>query len=487
MKSVPSQRIRNLNQAPVNPYGKYTLYWMTSYRRLSWNFSLDRAIEWANELKKPLLIFEALRAGHPWACNRFHQFIIQGMQNTENQLRVSSVRYYPYVEPRQNTGQGLLKAFSKNAAVVITDDFPAFFIPNMLKKASTIVTVKMEAIDSNGLFPIRATDRLFETAYSFRRLLQKQLPPHLLQIPEKNPFSRLQIKKKASVPQTVLKKWPPTELRTILSSEAFAAFPIDHRIAPVGLIGGFKSAQQKLREFLKEKLSRYSTDRNDVMKKSSSGLSPYLHFGHISSHQIFHELMDFENWRPDQLSEKCDGRRSGWWSVSENAEAFLDQLITWRELGFNRCTLQKNYDQYRTLPSWARETLDKHALDPRPYRYTLSQFEKAQTHDPLWNATQTQLMKEGTIHNYLRMLWGKKILEWSVTPQKALKIMIELNNKYALDGRDPNSYSGISWVLGRFDRAWGPERSILGKVRYMSSESTRRKMRVDQYLQKYAS
>jgi deoxyribodipyrimidine photo-lyase len=171
--------------------------------------------------------------------------------------------------------------------------------------------------------------------------------------------------------------------------------------------------------------------------------------------------------------------------MSESAEEFLDQLITWRELGFNFCFHREDYDQYESLPEWARKTLKKHSRDRRPFLYTMKEFDAAQTHDPLWNAAQRQLLVEGRIHNYLRMLWGKKILEWSRTPQEALAIMIELNNKYAHDGRDPNAYSGIFWVLGRYDRPWGPEREVFGTVRYMSSENTARKLRVKEYLKKY--
>jgi len=150
------------------------------------------------------------------------------------------------------------------------------------------------------------------------------------------------------------------------------------------------------------------------------------------------------------------------------------------------CHLRSDYDQYDSLPPWARQTLQEHAGDRRSHLYSLDQFEAAVTHDPLWNAAQRQLVQEGRMHNYLRMLWGKKILEWTPQPQEALAILIELNNKYALDGRDPNSYSGIFWCLGRYDRAWGPERPVYGKVRYMSSENTARKVRVQAYLERYA-
>jgi deoxyribodipyrimidine photo-lyase len=190
-------------------------------------------------------------------------------------------------------------------------------------------------------------------------------------------------------------------------------------------------------------------------------------------------------WSPERVSAKVTGSSHDWWGVDGAVESFLDELITWRELGYNMCSRTTDYDGYDSLPAWARQTLAKHADDPREHVYTLDDFESAATHDPLWNAAQRQLVREGRIHNYLRMLWGKKILEWSSSPQAALETLIELNNKYALDGRNPNSYSGIFWLLGRYDRAWGPERPVFGTIRYMSSENTARKVRVKDYLRRY--
>jgi deoxyribodipyrimidine photo-lyase len=172
--------------------------------------------------------------------------------------------------------------------------------------------------------------------------------------------------------------------------------------------------------------------------------------------------------------------------MSSPAEAFLDQFVTWRELGFNMAALRADHREYESLPEWARNTLAEHASDPRPYLYSLEQLDSASTHDELWNAAQRQLRREGVIQNYLRMLWGKKILKWTATPREAARFMIELNNRYALDGRDPNSYSGIYWCLGRYDRPWGPERPVFGKIRYMTSANTARKLRVREYMERFA-
>jgi deoxyribodipyrimidine photo-lyase len=262
--------------------------------------------------------------------------------------------------------------------------------------------------------------------------------------------------------------------------------PIDHGVPPAPLPGGSQAAQRTLREFLDRKLARYADQRNQPEDDVASGLSPYLHAGHISVHDVFCQTAARDDWHPARVTGRATGSAEGWWGASRPVESFLDELVTWREIGFNMCAQQEDYDQYDALPAWARETLDKHRRDPREHVYSLDQFEAAETHDPLWNAAQRQLRREGKIHNYLRMLWGKKILEWSRQPEDALQILIELNNKYALDGRDPNSYSGIFWCLGRYDRPWGPERPVFGTVRYMSSENTARKVRVRAYLARYA-
>jgi deoxyribodipyrimidine photo-lyase len=195
--------------------------------------------------------------------------------------------------------------------------------------------------------------------------------------------------------------------------------------------------------------------------------------------------MKREKWSEAKIALRASGSCSGWWGLRETTEAFLDQLIIWRELGFHEATYHPGYDRFDALPEWARKTLTKHARDERRQIYSLEDFAAARTHDPLWNAAQRQLAREGRIHNYLRMLWGKKILEWSRSPEEALETMIELNNRYALDGRDPNSYSGIFWCLGRYDHPWGPERPIFGTIRYMTSENMARKVRVKGYLKKY--
>lgn len=503
MHTVPTSRIRTCNATAVRGDGEFVLYWMIAFRRLTSNFSLQRAVELAIELRKPLVIFEPLRIGYRWASDRIHRFVIDGM--AENAARIAELKnpgvlYFPYVEPTADAGKGLLAALAEQACVVVTDDFPSFFLPRMVSAAAARLPVRLEAVDSNGLLPLRATDRVFTTAFSFRAFLQKQLPEHLEQCPQPDPLAvfrsqsrqrlgrREQTQSLARLAKEITTRWPAASAKLLAGNAAeLAALPIDHSVGVVKTRGGSAVAQQKLGMFLDQSLTQYAAGANDPDADNRSGLSPYLHFGHISPHELFHELMSREEWSPHLLGEKTGGKREGWWGTSPGAESWLDEFITWRELGYNMTSHREDYDQYESLPSWAQATLAKHERDPREYVYSLDQFAAAATHDPLWNAAQTQLVREGRIHNYLRMLWGKKILEWTATPHDALAVMIELNNKYALDGRNPNSYSGIFWILGRYDRPWGPERPIFGNIRYMSAENTRKKIRVREYLKTYSS
>lgn len=486
MNETPALRIRVIGAADVDRRADYVLYWMTAFRRTSWNFSLQRAVAWAAELDKPLVVLEALRVDYPWACDRLHAFVVEGMADNAAVLADRPVLYHPYVEPESGASTGLIAALARRAAVVVTDDYPCFFLPALVRAASRQIRVRFEAVDSNGILPMRATDRVFGRAVDFRRFLQRELAPHLQQFPQADPLERAPLPRLAQLPAAITKRWPAAPVDAWRNDRRWLAnMPIDHAVPAVELVGGEVAARQCLRTFVKQKLSRYHEERSEPEQDVASGLSPYLHFGHLSVHEVVHDVLSVDKWEITRLAPKPTGSSAGWWGASEPVESFLDELITWRELGFNMCSLRRDYDRWESLPAWARATLDKHAVDPRPHLYQLADFEQARTHDPLWNAAQRQLVREGRIHNYLRMLWGKKILEWSATPREALDTMIELNNKYALDGRDPNSYSGIFWVLGRYDRPWAPERPIFGQIRYMSSDNTARKFRVKGYLERY--
>ncbi|SEA79453.1 Deoxyribodipyrimidine photo-lyase type II [Desulfuromusa kysingii] len=487
MSEIPTLRLRKLNHGSIVDQGQFVLYWMTAFRRPFYNFALQRAVEWAEKLQKPLLILEALRSDYPHASDRMHSFILQGMADNTEHFATTAACYYPFVETEKGAGKGLLQKLAETASVIITDDYPGCFYPHMLQAAAAKISVYMEAVDSNGLLPLRAADHDFPTAYAFRRFLQKELPGHLFDLPLADPLRAVQLPRLEMVAAEVLDFWPPATGQLLRADrQTLARLPINHCVEATAEQGGFKAAERYLQRFLAERLPLY-LQRSEPDQQVSSELSPYLHYGHISTHQIVQQLFVQEGWTIGQLSPETRGKRSGWWGLSEAAESFLDELVTWRELGFNAASLRAGYDQYYSLPEWAQASLAKHRDDPRIYLYSMKQFEQAQTHDPLWNAAQNQLRQEGRMQNYLRMLWGKKILEWSPDAETAMQVMFTLNDKYALDGRDPNSVNGILWCLGRYDRAWGPERPIFGKIRYMTSENTARKFSVKQYLQRYTN
>jgi deoxyribodipyrimidine photo-lyase len=482
----PALRVRAVNAAPLRPDGAYVLYWIIAARRAAHSFALDRAVAIARELKRPLVVLEALRAGYPHASDRLHRFIADGMAANAAAFAAAGVRYHPYVEPRHGDGEGLLAALAARACAVVTDDFPTFFLPRMVAAAGARLAVQLEAVDGNGLLPMRAAGRAFPTAFAFRAFLQGELPAHLAAFPSPHPFRGPALAPAPALPRDVLARWPAAPAALLAGDPAaLAALPIDHGVPPAALRGGSAAARAGLAAFVSKRLARYADDRNHPDLDGQSGLSPWLHFGHLSAHEVFRAVARAEGWTRERLGTPRRGQRAGFWGMSASAEAFLDQLVTWRELGLNLCSKREDHAAYGSLPPWALATLAKHARDPRPHLYDRAALEEARTADPLWNAAQRQLRVEGRIHNYLRMLWGKKVLEWSRTAEEAAEALVAMNDRWALDGRDANSYTGIFWCLGRYDRPWGPERPIFGTVRYMSSANTARKVRVKAYLARW--
>ena len=487
-------RVVALNKAPVRGDGECVVYWQIMARRTTYNFALEHAIAHARRLSKPLVVLEPLRIGYQWASDRLHQFCIDGMSDNAAAYAKARVAYHPYVEQAEGEGKGLLEAFAANAAVVVTDDYPEFFLPRMMSAAGRAldkIGARLEAVDGNGLLPLRAVDTAYAFAHQFRRVLQNRLPEMLDSFPEENPLRKARDLPVMSATlrqslDAVERRWPRATVEAARAGSIVSKLAIDHSVPLVSRRGGSRAASKVLQRFLEMRLPRYIDDRNNLDNPAASELSPYLHWGFISAHQIFAEVAESESWTPLRLAPRPNGKREGWWGMTRPAESFLDELITWRELSFNGSAHLADHDKYESLPQWALDTLDVHSADRRPAIYSLEQLERGETSDTLWNAAQGQLRSEGFIHNYLRMLWGKRIIEWTRHPREALDIMVALNNKWAIDGRDPNSYSGIFWVLGRYDRPW-PERAVFGKVRTMTSASTAKKMSVKKYIEAYAA
>ena len=337
------------------------------------------------------------------------------------------------------------------------------------------------------MLPLREADRVFSRAHDFRRFLHKRLPPYLdsCEFPQEAPLADADLPPLHGIPGETIGRWPAADLaRLVDDPAALAEFPINHDVPVTSTSGGPEAAGQTLASFIRDRLPRYGEDRNHPDRDAASRLSPYLPLrSHQAATTYFHPSCVTLGGDLATSQKKPTGKREGWWHAPPTVEAFLDEFVTWRELGFNMSWQRPDYTEYDSLPDWAKETLEEHADDPRDQRYTLAELESADTGDPIWNAAQRQLVRDGIIHNYMRMVWGKKIIQWTSHPREAFAFMVELNNKYALDGRDPNSYSGIGWCLGRYDRAWGPERPIFGKVRYMTSENTARKLQLGGYLE----
>jgi deoxyribodipyrimidine photo-lyase len=482
---MPSDpRLRTLTDRPLRPDGDFVLYWMTSARRVRWNFGLQRAAELARHLRKPLVVLEALRCDYRWASDRVHRFLLEGMADNARAVG-RRARYYAYVEPARGAGRGLVRDLSAAACAVVTDDYPAFFLPRMLAAAARQSAVRLEAVDSNGLVPLAAHGREFPTARGYRAFMQRVLREHLAHVPEEDPLKGLQAPAEDPMPPAVRARWPEAGAALLTADPAaLAALPIDRSVPPAPMTGGSRAAARALETFVGQRLAGYGEGHNHPDADATSRLSPYLHFGHLAAHEIFAAVMTRERWTTRKLGRAASGAREGWWGVSPSAEAFLDQLVVWRELAFNGCAWGAAYG-YEAVPAWARRTLEAHLGDLRPHLYTEAQLDAARSHDRIWNAAQRQLVQDGWFHGYMRMVWGKKILEWSAHPADALARMEQLMNRYSLDGRDPVSYASFGWVLGRYDRPWF-ERPIFGTVRYMTSESAARKLRLKQWLARYA-
>ncbi|TNE87955.1 MAG: deoxyribodipyrimidine photolyase [Deltaproteobacteria bacterium] len=462
--------------------GDYVVYWMIAARRTHYSHALQHAAHLCEALGKPLVVLEAIRADSRWASERVHRYVIQGMADNAARFADKGVAYHPYVEPSHGDGTGLLEALAERACLVVTDTFPSHFLPRMVAAVRERLDVRLDEVDGNGVIPLRAPDRDFTVAHSFRRWLQKNVA-ELWDPPVADPLTRATAG--ATIPGAVRERWPAFADGSPTGDEPLPA-PLAASLAgtpgPIPERGGPAAAREAWRTFWEGKFERYHEDRSHPDDGVQSGLSGWLHFGHLGVHEVLADVL--ADWDP-ATARKATGKREGWWGLPEASEAFLDEILTWREIGYIQAFREgENFAHYQSLPAWARESLAEHAGDPREV-YTLEQLAESRTDDVLWNAAQRELVRTGRIHNALRMLWGKKVLQWTASPQQAFAFLVELNNRYAIDGRNPNSYSGIGWVLGRFDRAWGPERPIFGKVRYMTSDSARRKWRVKQYLSRF--
>lgn len=434
-----------LNDAPVRDGAKYVLYWAQMNRRVDFNHALAFAVELANERNLPVLFYEGLTCSYPHANDRLHTFILEGVGDTAERLKKLGIGYEFYLRKRLKDPDDRLYKLAADAAAVVTDDYPTFIAREFNRRVPAKLDIACYAVDSSCIVPTSKIEKREWAAYTIRPKIHKLLDRYLQPVPE----PRVKV------------KW--TAPATIDKSHA-SDCEIDHSIAPSDLYrGGAGEAKQHLKNFLEHNLRRYAKLKNEPSANATSNLSPYLHFGHISSLEVALAARDY---------------------AAEHkliADEFLEELIVRRELAFNFARFTENPASIENLPDWAQQTLAEHAHDKRDPLYSREDFVDAKTHDPLWNATQKEMLRTGKIHGYYRMYWGKKILEWSRTAQEAVDTMVHIHDVWALDGRDPNTYTNILWCLGLHDRPW-PERPIFGKVRYMSYDGMKRKTDVDAYI-----
>lgn len=499
MPTLDHPRVRLANAQKCALDRDYVLYWMQAFRRLDRNHALDHALAWAIELKKPLVVYEGLRLDYPWASARHHRFMLDGMRVNAKRAKKLGINYWPFVETPEQPAKGLLKKLSAKACVVITDDYPAFIVPGQIQSLAAKIDVPLLAVDGNCMVPLSQLGPAVSAAAHLRLRIHKLFAEAWGQRAVAEPKFPKNVRSEIVAP---FETWNPA--RDL--DHFIASLPIDQSVLPVsGVEGGNHAGQIALRKFLTQKLNRYGVGRNtpdDPERTAASSLSPYLRHGHLSIQEVVEEVLNSSgDWQPDQLDLNNRGKREGFFHPDANVDSFLDEAMTWRDVGYHwhHCRnaergvsgaestlidgekIPSYLNLKSTLPAWALKSLNQHATDSREFVYTLQEWEQAKTHDPLWNAAQTELIHTGRIHNYLRMLWGKKVIEWSNSPEEAYLILEHLNNKYAIDGRDPNSYTGILWCFGLFDRPWAPERKVFGTIRFMSSGNTAKKFKLDGY------
>lgn len=523
MSTLNAARVRKANDRGTISGGRYVLYWMQMYRRLTHNHALDYAVAAARHMNKPLVVYEGLKLNPPWVSARFHQFMLEGMAENHAAAKAMGVNYWPFVETPGDRGRRLVRTLCEQSCLLVTDDYPQYIVPAQIRAVAESVEVPVHAIDGNGVVPLSLLGPPTAAAAHLRPKLHKLFPDAWKH--RANPVPDFDgLKGKGISPP--FETWkPPKDLPAFVKG-----LPIDQTVPAVpGAVGGPTEGRRLLAGFVDAKLGRYADDRSqpdDPDRNSASRLSFHLHYGHLSMDEVVEAVLG-EKWKPDEINPKTRNR-DDYFCRDPNVNGYLDEAITWRDVGFQwnwarrqssvvshqssavtaSTRLQTgtkswqadgelptfNFDTFDfsplpergtlagVLPEWALATLTKHAADKRSHLYTLDQFEAAATHDDLWNAAQRELVATGRIHNYLRMLWGKKVLEWSPSPEAAYRVLEHLNNKYAIDGRDPNSYTGILWCFGLFDRPWPPERPVFGNIRFMSSDNTAKKFKLKGYL-----
>jgi len=450
-----NERVTQLSDKPINTSARYVLYWMQMYKRVDNNHALKFAIERANELQLPLVVYEGLKFYYPWASDRLHTFILEGVEEKKRAFEKLGIRYVFYLQANAHSPKQTVARLAKEAALIVTDDFPCFIIPEHNRRIAEKAKVPVFAVDSNGIIPTSRFEKEEYGAYTLRPKINRILSDYLV------PFEESRVKVQAA---DLTVDCPETIVTSDNIAELVAGCTIDHTVArSEHYHGGTANGRERLKKFVSDILPDYETGRNKPDRDGSSRLSSHLHFGFLSALEIALAVMDAD--APQSVKD-----------------AYLEELIVRRELSYNLTSFNKNYDSLQALPEWVHKTMREHADDERQFIYSLEELENGETHDELWNASQREMVRTGEMHNYVRMLWGKNVIAWTRSYEEAFEILVHLNNKYCLDGRNPNSYAGILWCFGKHDRPW-MERPVFGTMRYMTSGSTGKKFNSKKYIE----
>ena len=446
---IEQTRIQPLNNKPLTS-GEYVIYWMQASQRTEYNHALEFAVGQANERKLPLIVYFGLTEAFPEANERHYCFMLEGLQEVRRNLYSRGIGM---VIEKTSPEIGATR-FARKACLAVCDRGYLKIQKKWRRYVAEHIDCPLIQVESDVAVPVETASGKEEySAATLRRKLSHILHEYLTPLEENTPL--------IDSSRTEFESYDTSDIILTISK-----LNIDHSVKPVaGFNGGAEEARKRLEEFVLKKLYRYEDLRNDPNGDGVSNLSPYLHFGQISPLYIALQVM----------------RHPG-----TGTDAFLEELIVRRELSMNFVNYNRHYDSFLGLPDWVKHTLVENADNPREYIYSLADFEKARTHDPYWNAAQRQMTITGKMHGYMRMYWGKKILEWTARPEEAFSNALYLNNKYELDGRDPNGFSGVAWCFGKHDRPWG-RRPVFGNVRYMSAEGLRRKFDIEKYVKKYSS
>lgn len=442
---IQPERIEPLNNHTLKERD-YVLYWMQSAQRADDNHALEHAVAIANARAKPLLVLFSLTDNYPEANLRHYAFMLDGLRQVEQAM---AKRRIPFVVLNGDPAANTIK-LARRADAVIVDEGYLRIQRTWRRTVADAIDCPLDEVTTNLIVPVEAaSDKENFSAGTLRPRIHLRLDTFLVPLkPNKLQKTALDLDIKNRV--------------DLADPNLLSRLKLDTSVAPSPFYsGGPDSARKRLRDFIARKLDRYHLDRNDPLLDCQSGLSPYLHFGHISPLTIALAVRTTD---------------------SPGKDAFLEELIVRRELSHNFVYYNPGYDNFeKALPLWAQRTLSLRTKDKRQYLYSLDQLENARTHDPAWNAAQREMSLTGKMHNYMRMYWGKKILEWTKSPKLAFDWALHLNNKYELDGRDPNAFAGVAWCFGKHDRAWA-DRPVFGKVRYMNAAGLNRKFNVPAYI-----